>query len=441
MSARGIPHEVRTTVIKRAMVEFAKSSGTCCDYKAIGREVKLSDTTVCAILRGAEKSGVDLGRRCTHSGGGGCNGTPAFPGVLAVTRCAEHHASKLNGGPRRRRARARPKRGFDWSEPAPQVTVEPTSIIEPSKEAASVVGTELIYDGKPVHVDGERMNLTEAWKAAGSDPNRTPYEWSRTKAAERLISHLEADTGNTRNELLTGNRGGSGSGGAGATWGDWRVALAYAEYLSPKFHVWALGVVRSHMKGELRPVASVSGSDMILAFERMADKIVAPLTSIVTSLANRVDKLDATLAKGPTVGDQLKPGEAARVDGGAVVREVPADHWTQKQCAASVGLPEAGEGANLYGELARKFGVHGSCIGVENHGPLGFFSDVLSGAKVVNQHWHYSPLARERLDLPARRIALAYREALSHAGATQGYAARSAKVVLMAMSTQSNTGT
>lgn len=42
-------------------------------------------------------------------------------------------------------------------------------------------------------------------------------------------------------------------GRAPGTWAHWQIALAYAKYLSPEFHIWCNTVVRDRMNGHVEP--------------------------------------------------------------------------------------------------------------------------------------------------------------------------------------------
>ena len=50
----------------------------------------------------------------------------------------------------------------------------------------------LVYQGNMIRIEGEQLNLTDMRKAAGSDENKRPAEWSRREGA----SFIEFTAGN-----------------------------------------------------------------------------------------------------------------------------------------------------------------------------------------------------------------------------------------------------
>lgn len=123
--------------------------------------------------------------------------------------------------------------------------------------------TALVYAGSPIADRGEMLSLTDMWTAAhrkhvedGGDAaefeNRKPYEWLRSAEAKRFIAAL-AKTLNTGISRITETARGAG----GGTFAHWQVGLAYAQYLSPEFHMWTNTVVRAHMEGIAGPAPAV----------------------------------------------------------------------------------------------------------------------------------------------------------------------------------------
>lgn len=106
---------------------------------------------------------------------------------------------------------------------------------------------ELVYSGHIIHDRHELLSLTDMWRAAGSPEDRRPAEWLRSADAQRFIDALGvmSDVGNSHTALVETKKGGPRQG----TWAHWQVALAYAKYLSPEFHMWCNTVVRERMEG------------------------------------------------------------------------------------------------------------------------------------------------------------------------------------------------
>lgn len=121
---------------------------------------------------------------------------------------------------------------------------------------------QLVYAGSPIADRGEMLSLTDMWAAArrkhvedGGDAaefeNRRPSNWARKEGAE-FIAALERTMNVSRGHIYQGERGAGGS-----TYAHWQVALAYAKYLSPHFHMWCNTVVRAHMEGLAVPAPTV----------------------------------------------------------------------------------------------------------------------------------------------------------------------------------------
>lgn len=90
------------------------------------------------------------------------------------------------------------------------------------------------------------LSLTDMWKAQGADDSRRPYEWSR-KEGGAFIDAVSLSL-NTPVERIYHATKGKG----GATYAHWQIGLAYAEYLSPEFHMWCNEVVRERMEDGAR---------------------------------------------------------------------------------------------------------------------------------------------------------------------------------------------
>lgn len=103
------------------------------------------------------------------------------------------------------------------------------------------------YNGTEIHITAEtQMNLTEMWRAAGSDPNKKVSQWSRTQTAQEFIHSVreklkDADLHLSVYETRPGANGG--------TWGHWQVALAYAHFLDPLFYQWCNEIVMEQLSG------------------------------------------------------------------------------------------------------------------------------------------------------------------------------------------------
>lgn len=109
----------------------------------------------------------------------------------------------------------------------------------------------LTYSGHVIRDRDEMLSLTDMWKAAGKNPEKRPDDWKKDASNRAFLGHV-ASIVNTPVEGIWASKRGNG----GGTFAHWQVALAYAKYLSPEFHMWCNEVVRERMEG--RAVAPVS---------------------------------------------------------------------------------------------------------------------------------------------------------------------------------------
>ena len=122
-------------------------------------------------------------------------------------------------------------------------------------------GSKLVFNGVTIHDRDEMLSLTDMWRAQGGDKSRQPSEWLDSADGKRfcetaveflnpLKNIKPGDSGFEENQLVITKRGGKAPG----TWAHWQIALAYAKYLSPEFHMQCNVVIRSYMEG--RPARS-----------------------------------------------------------------------------------------------------------------------------------------------------------------------------------------
>lgn len=100
-----------------------------------------------------------------------------------------------------------------------------------------------VYQGEVIHDRGEMLSLTDMWRAAGGDGQQAPAKWRALPSTRAFVEHVEITIGKSDSDLFATRNGGNAPG----TWAHWQVALAYAKYLSPEFHMWCNEVVRDRM--------------------------------------------------------------------------------------------------------------------------------------------------------------------------------------------------
>lgn len=78
-------------------------------------------------------------------------------------------------------------------------------------------------------------SLTDMWKAAGGDSSKRPVIWLGNQGTEALIQVFRCQSQNSdfAREPVRTSRGGTNPG----TWAATELAIAYAQFLSPEFHL------------------------------------------------------------------------------------------------------------------------------------------------------------------------------------------------------------
>lgn len=187
--------------------------------------------------------------------------------------------------------------------------------------AHSIAKKELNYNGSLIHEKADKLSLTDMWKASGSPNDKRPSEWLRHDGTIEFIEALSASNmGTAHIKTIKGNGGG--------TWAHWQIALAYAKYLSPEFHMWCNQVVRAHM--EERSVATATNLTRYdtaiignvvknCAGVVLREQLEQMLPSIIESVAQMVKpQQPVVIIQGRTAGEILKSNGFSGVKGLAV---------------------------------------------------------------------------------------------------------------------------
>lgn len=143
------------------------------------------------------------------------------------------------------------------------------------------------YNGIIVTERDEMLSLTDMWRAAGADESKRPAEWLRQPATVEFVECVTA-----ANMGITHIKSRRGSGGG--TFGSWQVALAYAKYLDPQFHMLCNEVVRERMEGRSVSIASLPPD--VLELIRRTDGIARMQAHKVTGIETTVQALVASVA-------------------------------------------------------------------------------------------------------------------------------------------------
>lgn len=126
----------------------------------------------------------------------------------------------------------------------------------------------LSYQGRPIRLRGTMLNLTDMWRAAGCPEYRRPIHWLTLEETTRFRAHAEmhwaeldepAGQNIIQDDIIRLDPDGFVAtlrGRNGGTWAHWQLALAYARYLSPEFHLWCNTVVRAALVWHDGPTAA-----------------------------------------------------------------------------------------------------------------------------------------------------------------------------------------
>lgn len=164
------------------------------------------------------------------------------------------------------------------------------------------------YNGSVIRADGDMLNLTDMWRAAGADTSRAPYEWSRKEGSAFIESLPQIlNTPLERDELIRTVRGGTDP----CTKAHWQIGLAYAKYLSHEFHAWCNGVVRAEMEGRrnnqlaVADPAAIAKLDQLLQLQQSNSDRLSAIEEAVHSQPKGETKFEATVI-GANEGDIVR---------------------------------------------------------------------------------------------------------------------------------------
>ncbi len=273
------------------------------------------------------------------------------------------------------------KRG--WPPPPPPEPTYADAIAE-EREDFAAPSAGLVYAGQHIRDEGERLNLTDMWKAAGRK-GPEPADWLRQAGTIKFLDHLSAEIGGQDPKLVNDQDGlvqtikGGNDPAARGTMAHWKVGLAYATDLSPAFRSWCLDVVRKYMDGKLRPKAAEGA--LATAIDSLA-KMIAANTGTQALIVRRLEVLEMARP----VAVDLEPGESAMVGSLRVTELLSMDGWNyQEGVARKLGMPEKGAGTNGVGSIAQILGIYDDPAYMR----LGIYQgNVQGGSPKIHRHYN-----------------------------------------------------
>ena len=112
----------------------------------------------------------------------------------------------------------------------------------------------LVINGTAIRFtnDDKLVNLTDLWKAGGAGEMRRPSRWLEQDQAKDFVSNFRRLNNVAQNDIIHTTRG-----RFGGTFAHWQIALAYAKYLSPEFHILCNNIIRRFVEEEQNPDMAV----------------------------------------------------------------------------------------------------------------------------------------------------------------------------------------
>lgn len=99
-----------------------------------------------------------------------------------------------------------------------------------------------------LRTDGNMSSLTDLWKAAGSDKQKTPAKWQESEPVQRFIKAASRMLNIGDSDIIKTKKG-----KGGGTWAHSQIALEYAQYLDPKLAVLVNQVFFERIEEEKNP--------------------------------------------------------------------------------------------------------------------------------------------------------------------------------------------
>lgn len=206
----------------------------------------------------------------------------------------------------------------------------------------------LFGDGGSVRIDSSRgqgnewLRLNDLHAASGGERGKEPSEWLSLKSTKALIAEQNGDS---RSDCFRVFTGGTDPG----TWAHWVIAVAYAQWLSPSFHLRTINEWAEYRRGGVTRVDSA---------------LANALENLTVTLATLSRRLDALESRDGSIVSSTQANELRRRVRHLAVRRV--------RCAFETS--EASSRRVLYNKLGMALGWSGRGCSWD-HLPLGRFPE------------------------------------------------------------------
>lgn len=137
------------------------------------------------------------------------------------------------------------------NKPSGKAIAEVEPVVAPAEH------DKMSYNGVAINFADDFINLTDMWKASGLSVHVTPPQWLRLPETKKFLEHLEdVNMGLSHVKSFIKTKQGK----HGGTYGHWQLAISYAKYLSPEFHVWANQAIKDRMEEDHDPELGINRS-------------------------------------------------------------------------------------------------------------------------------------------------------------------------------------
>jgi hypothetical protein len=202
----------------------------------------------------------------------------------------------------------------------------------------------LIYKGEVISQRGEMLSLTDMWSASGRDEAKRPANWAR-KDGRSFVEYAEVALNMPRGHIIRAGRGRQGE-----TAAHWQVALAYAKYLSPEFHMWCNTVVRERMEGKSVSIANLPPD--VVDLIRRTDGIARMLSHKVTEMEKALPVI-ARQAMNDAIASDPRRAVLDYVSVRQLLEEAGAEQRSRRRVNRKLGIALRNR-ALMEGEIGRR---------------------------------------------------------------------------------------
>ncbi len=182
-----------------------------------------------------------------------------------------------------------------------------------------IAGVEITTDGQG------RFNLNSLHKASGLGTHKAPSKWLANQSTIKLIQELDNQNPNSGCALKV-NNGGNNSG----TFAVEQLAVAYANWISPKFYLQVINTFLDYKTGKLQPIQKQLSTLEILEIAIQTEKNNLKLTAQIKDMTPKVKALEliATSDGSMSISIAAKDLQLQPKD---LFRWLSVNHWIYKR--------------------------------------------------------------------------------------------------------------